>query len=54
MRQSNLWGDQRDVAMDVGLWRSESEQPDYYLSPIELNVEFWAKQLRDIRREHCS
>ena len=53
MQQSNLWDDQRDVSMDVGLWRSESEQPDYYLSPIELNVESWAKQLRDIRRERC-
>jgi hypothetical protein len=54
MQQSNLWDDQRDVSIDVGLWRSESEQPDYYLSPIELDVASWAKQLRDIRREHCS
>jgi hypothetical protein len=53
MQQSALWSDQRDVAIDVGLWRSESEQPDYYLSLIELNVASWAKQLRDMRRERC-
>ncbi|MEO8606984.1 MAG: hypothetical protein ABI690_03840 [Chloroflexota bacterium] len=54
LRQSNLWDNKRDVAIDVGSWRADAKKSDYYLSPIELNVGYWAKQLRDIRREHCS
>jgi hypothetical protein len=53
LRQITLWNDNRDVAIDVGFWRADSEQPDYYLVATELNIESWAKQLRDMRQERC-
>lgn len=53
LRQPMLWSDDRDVSIDVGLWRADSEEPDYYLVATELDIQTWAKQLRDMRRERC-
>ncbi len=54
LHQTTLWHDNRAVSIDVGFWRADSEQPDYYLAAIELNIQNWAKQLRDMRREYCA
>jgi len=52
--QALLWDRRRDVSIGIGLWREDAEQPDYYLSPTDLNLESWAKQLRDMKRDRCA
>jgi hypothetical protein len=52
--QELMWDKHRDVSMGIGLWREDDEQPDYYLSPTDLNIQSWAKQLRDMKRERCT
>jgi hypothetical protein len=52
--QGLLWHDQRDVSLGIGIWRADTEQPDYYLYALELEPDSWAKVLRDLKRERCS
>jgi hypothetical protein len=51
--QTMLWSNRRDVTIGIGFWDDEGEQPDYYLQPIEIRPDAWAKTLRDIKRERC-
>jgi hypothetical protein len=48
-----LWDNRRDVSLGIGLWRADTEQPDYYLYALEVQPDSWAKVLRDLKRERC-
>jgi hypothetical protein len=53
VNQAMLWSGRRDVSIGIGVWRDEAEQPDYYLSSIELDADRWANQLRLLKRISC-
>jgi len=51
--QELLWHNRRDVSLGIGLWRADTEQPDYYLYALEVQPDSWANVLRDLKRERC-